>query len=79
VVGLSQLRLAEVLTAQRRWLAAESMAQKGLKVITANQPPNPADTRKAHEVLARLYEALARRGEAEREWSLARQAQQPSP
>ncbi|MEO8139456.1 MAG: serine/threonine-protein kinase, partial [Gemmatimonadota bacterium] len=79
LVGLSQIRLAAVLTAQRRWAAAESVALKGLKIITATLPPNSTDARKAHEVLAKLYDALARRSEAEREWSLARQGQPPSP
>jgi predicted Zn-dependent protease len=72
LVGLSQLRLAEVLVAERRLAEAESVGLSGLKIISTNQPASPDDSKRAHDVLARVYDALGRRAEAERQRSLAK-------
>jgi serine/threonine-protein kinase len=71
LVGLSHLRLAEVLMAQRRLAAAETTGLRGLEILESNQASTARDLKLAHDVLARLYQALGRPDEAKRHRSLA--------
>lgn len=64
LVGLSRIRLASVLRARGRLTEAQAMGAEGLEIIIATNPPGHPDLREAHAVMAGIYQALSRPGEA---------------